>query len=227
MSDPRTAVKLDYWLVIYALGISSLVSVVLFFVEGIEYHSLYFWFLLWNLLLALIVPLLAWWLSFNLKKHAWLHFSNILLTIAWLVFLPNSFYIASDLIHAQEVASINLLFNYVFILSCIFNGFIAGYISVYMIHCQLLKRIYYRYAHVIIAMIFVLCGFAIYMGRYLRWNSWDIVSRPAGILFDLSSTIVSPSSHPGVLQTTLIFFALIGSIYVVIWQIIKLLRKPQ
>ena len=226
MSATKYKVRLSYWRIIYALAITSLVSVALFFFDAIKGHNFYYWFLLWNLLLAFAAPLLAWWLSFRLNKTAWLHISNLLITLLWLIFLPNCFYITTDLIHAQSVIGVDLLYNYVFILSCIFNGLILGYISIYLVHNELLKRLYYRYAHLIIAFVLLLSSFAVYAGRYLRWSSWDVVSNPASILFDFSDTVASPASHPEVVITTLIYFGLLGSLYIFIWQVIQQLRKP-
>jgi uncharacterized membrane protein len=226
MAIVKYKVRLNHWRIIYALALSSLVSVGLFLFDAIKGHSFYYWFMLWNLGLALIAPLLAWWLKVRLNKTAWLHVSNLLISWLWLIFLPNSFYLTTDLIHAQAVIGVDLLYNYVFILSCIFNGLIAGYLSIYFIHSELVRRLYYRWAHLIVACVLLLCSFAIYMGRYLRWSSWDIVSNPAGVLFDFSDTVTSPSSHPEVVVTTLIYFALLGSLYVVIWQFIQQLRKP-
>lgn len=216
-----------HWPLIGAFGLTSIVSAAFFLGGAIKGGSFYYWFLLWNLGLALVAPLAAWWLTYRLKTTPWISVTNIIITLIWLVFLPNSFYIITDLIHVQEYVPIDLLYNIVLIMSCILNALIAGYLSIYLIHIELLKRIKRNHAHIIITIIFLLCGFAIYMGRYLRWSSWDIVINPAGILFDLSDSIISPQTHPELFITTITFFALLGSVYILIWQFTKLLNASK
>jgi uncharacterized membrane protein len=217
----------DYKRIFYALIFSSIIAIGLLIIEAIKARSGYYYFLIYNMGLAYIPLLLAWWLTYRLQKTAWLSFSNILLTILWIGFLPNSFYMITDLIHTSESIGIDLLYNIVLIILCIFNALVAGYISLYLVHWALLKRFYYRNVHIFIALILLICSFAIYLGRFLRWNSWDVIINPAGILFDVSDSIASPSTHPQVFSTTASFFVLLTTMYIVIWQITRVLRKPE
>jgi len=217
----------DFFRIASALFISTLVTIGLIVAGSIKSHSTYFNFLIYNMMLAYIPVLLAFWLTLRLKKSAWLSTGNIIISILWLSFLPNSFYMITDLIHSQNAIGIDLLYNIVLIIACIFNSLVAGYISLYLIHWELLKRFYYRKVHLVIAIILLLCSFAIYLGRFLRWNSWDVVFNPAGLLFDVTDTIASPSTHPDVFATTITFFLLLSSIYIVMWQITRVLRKTK
>lgn len=211
----------------YAFAFSTAAAIVILVIGALKAHNDYYGFLIYNLMLAYIAPLIAWWLVERLKSTAWLSLPNIILTVLWLGFLPNSFYMITDLIHAQTAIGVDLLYNIVLIMFFIFNAVAAGYISLYLIHWSLLKRFYYRYAHIIIAGVLLLCSFAIYLGRYLRWNSWDVITNPAGILFDVSDTILSPSTHPQVFATTVSFFLLLSSMYIIIWQALKVLKRSQ
>lgn len=203
-----------------ALLFSSLISVLLFLGRAVHYGSSDYWFLNWNLFLAWLPLLFAWQLHKCLKTQAWSTWQNLTLSFLWLGFLPNSFYICSDLVHLPIFSAGTILYDVVLLLSFSINGFFLGFLSLFIIHNQLFKRIKQR-SHFIIAAILLLCSFAIYLGRYLRWNTWDVLINPAGLLFDLSDRIINPASHPQTFVTTLSFFALLGSIYVVIWQIIR------
>jgi uncharacterized membrane protein len=189
------------------------------------YDESQYWYLNWNLFLAWLPLLLAWWLSKYLKKHSWQNWQALLLTLLWLGFLPNSFYILSDIMHMQTDFITNPLYTTVMMVSFSLNGLILGFMSLYIIHKQLLKRIKKVNAHIIIASILLLCSFAIYLGRYLRWNTWDVLINPAGLLFDVSDRITNPVAHPQTLTTTVIFFALLDSVYAVIWQAISTIRS--
>lgn len=215
----------DYLRIIYSLAFSTFIAALLLVVGAVKAHNAYLWFLIYNVFLAFIAPLVAWWLVFRLRTSPWLSLPNIILTLLWLGFLPNSFYMITDLIHANTAIGVDLLYNIVFITLLIFNSLVAGYLSLYIVHKALLKRFYYRYAHLIIGGVLLACSFAIYLGRFLRWNSWDVITNPAGILFDVTDTVVSPSTHPEVFATTVSFFLLLVSMYVVIWQILRAVKK--
>lgn len=205
-----------------ALGGAHIVSILLFLARTADASNPRYWFLLWNAFLAVLPLGLAWWLSDRLQKSRWKRWLNIALTLLWISFLPNSFYIISDLIHLHQTGEVSLLYDAVLFMSFILNGLIAGYISVYLVHRQLLRRMAYPFAHIIIGGVFLLCGMAIYLGRYMRWNSWDLFLHPAAVLFDISTQFISPASQ-GLFGTTISIFVVLTSTYVIGWQIIRLL----
>lgn len=228
MARPNlSAVPERYAGVVTAILVSNMVSLSLFGIRVLGSDGTRFWFLFWNLLLAWVPLLLAVTLVKNLKHQPWAAWQNIALTITWLAFLPNSFYIVSDLIHLHLTGEINILFDTVLFFSCIFNGFVFGMMSVYLVHGQLIKRLPNWRAHTVIGLVFGLCGLAIYIGRYLRWNTWDILVHPAGVLFDLSGRVVNPAAYPQTFTTTVTFWVLLGSIYYVIWEVAQLLRQSK
>jgi uncharacterized membrane protein len=183
------------------------------------------WFLFYNLLLAWLPLVAAIVLVERLKKVRWSSGQGIGLTFLWFMLLPNSFYIASDLVHLENSNEIGKLYDAVMILSFAFNGFLLGYLSLFLVHRQLLARFQARTAHTLIAIAIFLCSFAIYLGRNLRWNSWDVLINPAGLLFDISERMVHPLQHPATYKTTLVFFILIGTMYWVVWECAAYLRK--
>ena len=210
MSIPKTVKVL-----LFSSGVSGL----LFIARALSLGSTDYWYLNWNLFLAWL-PLLFSYLAIRyVARHGWLHPKGLLLVALWLAFLPNSFYIATDFIHLLESPTSSLLFDTVLILSFTFNGFLLGYLSILPIHSLLIRRLRPTRAHITIAGTFLLCSFAIYLGRYLRWNTWDIVSNPLGLLFDVSERFINPSSHEQTFRTTALFFVLISTFYVVLWQL--------
>jgi len=74
--------------------------------------------------------------------------------------------------------------------------------------------------------ILLLCSFAIYLGRDLRWNTWDLFVNPAGILFDVSDRLINPRAHPQMFVTILSFFVLLSMVYYLIWNVIHTLKPP-
>lgn len=206
---------------LYAIVLANGFSLALYVLRVAGTGSFRYWFMLWNLFLAWLPLLFAWLLSRSLRHGRWASAKNLIYTVGWLLFLPNSFYLVSDLIHLQTTGEINILFDAVLFFSFIVNGYLAGLWSVYLVHRQLKRRQDEASSIALIIAVFFLCGFAIYLGRTLRWNTWDVLINPAGILFDASEGIINPLSHPQVLVTTGSFFLLINAIYWVGYHLIQ------
>lgn len=214
-----------YKTILQMLIVTNLISVLLFGLRLIGAENFRYWFMLWNLTLAWIAPLLAWWLVMRLRNQPWSNWFNIVLSVAWIGFLPNSFYMVSDLIHVQQTGEVNIIFDTVMFSSFIFNGFIAGYLGTYLIHGELLKRFSVRAAYGLVIGIFAICSFAIYLGRILRWNTWDALLQPTGLIFDISDTFIRPLEHPQAFVITFSFTILITSFYLLLLEVFKALRS--
>lgn len=212
-----------------ALAASSLASVGLFFVGAWSNQSFEFAYLMWNLFLAWIPLFLVLQLERVLRTNLWSSWVALLFTALWVGFLPNSFYLITDYIHIQEVTPrVDLLYDVVMFSSFIFNGVLLGYISLYLVHWQLVQRVSARLATALIGFVLLLSSFAIYIGRELRWNTWDIIANPASLLLDVSDRVLNPREHPQAFTTTVTFFILLTSIYAVIWTIARYAsRRPQ
>lgn len=225
VAGTRTAVMQGpYKNIIVLLILSNALSVLLFALRIIGADNTRYWFMVWNLTLAWIAPVIAWILIRRLHHAPWKHWLNIVLTMLWLGFLPNSFYMVSDLIHVELTGEVNIIFDAVLFTSFIFNGFIAGYLGTYLVHRELLKRMTIPKAYVIILAVFMLSSYAVYMGRVLRWNTWDALLQPAAVLFDVSDTIVRPLSHADAYVITGSFTLLISVFYLFAFEIMRTLR---
>jgi uncharacterized membrane protein len=153
-------------------------------------NSIYLFFLVWNLFLAFI----PYFFIIYLKRQISLQKSKIrtlLLLFAWLLFLPNSFYILTDLIHLSQSSNHLVWFDLVVFSSYALIGFAIGIISLIEF-----ENIMENYASsliikLIIPSICFLCGVGIYLGRILRYNSWDILSNPIELFQDILTSVLS------------------------------------
>jgi uncharacterized membrane protein len=216
--------KLQSHTIFWPLLVSSLLSAVLFACRMWGGGTTRYWFLLWNLLLAWVPLLLAWWLAIRLRTTGWMNWPNVLVTAAWLLFLPNSFYLVSDFVHLEATGEVSLLFDVVMFMSFAWNGLLLGFAAVLLVHRELLRRVRTRLSGQLVAMVFILCSFAIYLGRYLGWNSWDIIFNPAGIIFHLSDRLVSPASYPNTFTTTTFFTIALGAMYYTVFRLVAAIR---
>lgn len=206
---------------------ASAVSIGLFGVGAISNQSFHLSSLVWNLALAWIPLFFALWLERTLSRKLWSSFQALALTILWILFLPNSFYMITDFIHLQEVQRVDLLFDIVMVSSFVINALLLGYISLYLLHKELEKRLTKRWTVTLVGLVLLLSSFAVYVGRDLRWSTWDVIVNPASILFDVSDRVLNPATHPRIVSTTLSFFVLLTSIYITIYYIARVLRAQK
>lgn len=200
------------------LGVSSFVSLGLYAYGALRNHSLEFSYLPWNLILAWVPLLLSIRLVGVLKNKRWSSWETMIVSVLWIVFLPNSFYMISDFIHLQEIRRPDLLYDVLMFTSFIFTGVVLGFCSLYLIHLEFIKRFTNRTVMAAIGTILVLCSGAIYIGRDLRWNSWDILANPTGLLFDVSDRLMHLSAYPQMLVTIISFSLLLGTMYGLLWR---------
>lgn len=212
---------------VIALGCSTLVSVSFFVYGAFRNSSFEYSYLLWNLFLAWLPLAFALWLTRILRTQLWSSWPALGVSFLWLVFLPNSFYMISDFIHLQNVSRVDILYDAVMFTSFIALGVLLGITSLYLIHREFKKRFSPKGAAAWIAATLLLCSFAIYLGRDLRWNSWDVLTNPAGLVFDVSDRLIHLSSYPQMLVTVTAFFALLSSIYGLAWTGVALLKPIQ
>lgn len=209
------------------LVISSAVGVLLFIYCAAIDHSLAFSFLLWNLCLAWIPLIISTRLIYVLAYKVWSSWEAMILSILWLVFLPNTFYMISDFIHLQTAPSNNIVYYAVTFASIIYTAVVIGLISLYMVHIELNKRLRSNWALAVMAVIIAVCSGAIYLGRDLRWDSWAILTNPGGLIFDISDRLIHISDYPVALGTTGIFFVLLASMYFLAWNGIKVISRQR
>lgn len=204
---------------------ATAVSLLLLVADSLRNHSFYFSYLIWNLFLAWLPLLFAYHLVKVLRHKLWSSWEALAVSALWLAFLPNSFYMVSDYIHLAEVGERDLLYDAVMLTSFIVVAVVMGVSSLYLVHRQVIRRLSPRNRALWLGMVILLCSFAIYLGRDLRWNSWDILTNPGGLLFDISDRFMHPASYPDMFQATGIFALLISSLYGLAWYGIRLARS--
>lgn len=206
---------------------ANAVSLVLYLIAGIDNSEFAYSYLVWNLFLAWIPLALVLWLAKVLRSRLWSNWLPLAITVAWVLFLPNSFYMLTDYIHLYEVPRLYVLFDVVMFTSFILNGLMLGYLSLFLVHQEFLKRLSRRASALLVGGVLLLASFAIYIGRDLRWNTWDILFNPASVIFDVSDRIINPSAHPQVFSTTFSFFVLLASVYIVVWHMLRAARTQK
>lgn len=179
---------------------AAVLAVALLFVRMKFTKSLFLAFLVWNLFLAFI-PLGISSLVIRIKRNVVL---QLLLLGSWLLFLPNAPYIITDLKHLHwhdPMLWISTLVVALFALS----GHVAGLYSMYQVHTYVFKKPDGKLAWASIALLSFGTGLGIYLGRILRFNSWDILHRPFAILESVTDIIFHPLRYKMAWEITVVF----------------------
>ena len=166
-------------------------------------------FLVWNLWLAWIPYLLSDWLK-KVQLPAVIFFA---IGLAWLFFLPNAPYLITDLIHLRSRPPVPMWYDAVLFMLFATTGLLLGLLSVARIEGLLSRRWGPQPALWTIVAIFFLCGIGIYLGRILRWNTWDLLTHPKSIAGDLLLMAVYPRQHLEAWGISMMFFVLMTVLY--------------
>ena len=184
------------------LTVSMVLSIVLLMIKIKLAHSFFLLFLVWNLFLAIIPFAITTYLISLPKLNK---FSMLIWFGVWLLFLPNAPYIITDLMHLRLNEDPYLWLDILVVASFAFNGLLLFYFSVLDMKKMLqsyLKKPIVNYGLILICF---LSGFGIYLGRFLRYNSWEILSKPKYLLLDIIKIIIKPLIHKEAWLFTILF----------------------
>lgn len=188
-------------------------------------------YLLWNLVLAAVPVAIATGAHtlierFSKRKTALIF--GLSAFFLWLLFYPNAPYIFTDFIHvirksnlgsisAAWMSQLDLLwFDIVMNAAFAFVGHYMGLISMYLMH-GIMRRLFGRLAGSLLMIPPVLLsGFGIHMGRFSRFNSWDLIAHPISAGQALLATLAQPSA---------VLFSLAFSFFIAITYLIFYLVK--
>jgi len=190
-------------------------STVLLIIRMMATKSFYYIFLEWNLFLAFI----PYVVSGILFKHRWLRTNNYLLALfglIWILFIPNAFYILTDLFHLGETGAAPLWFDLLLILSFAWNGMVMGILSVRQMEKIFHEKFSTRNELIFLYPVMWLNALGVYIGRYLRFNSWDIITSPFRLVIDIFELLTHPFAHKNAFAMVITYSVFMTLIYLTI-----------
>jgi uncharacterized membrane protein len=202
------------------LGAGSVICICLLMIRTCISSNLHYYFLIWNLLLAWIPFLISSALTKAVQRGD-RNWKTTLLFFSWLLFFPNAPYIITDLFHFHQKPMVPLWFDLVVIISFAWNGLMLGFISLMSVQHFLNKKYSIRSGWFMITVILFLCGFGIYLGRYQRWNSWDLLTNPVLLISDVGDHLLHPFLHPRTIGVTLLFAVFLLINYITLCFLVK------
>jgi uncharacterized membrane protein len=182
-----------HWPLFGALVLASAASAALVTARVVHTGRLTYAFLVYNLALAWIP------LGFAAATHALAGLASRSAAVAaagcagaWLLFFPNAPYLLTDLMHLRVQSNRLLWFDVIALPSFAWTGLALGFVSLFLMQGVVAERVGRLWSWVFAAGSIGACAFGIYLGRYRRWNSWDVLFEPLGVARDVLGLAVHP-----------------------------------
>lgn len=186
--------------------------------------TLMYLFLIWNLFLA--------WIPFQLSvlldsKKITSHRAAYFVLAGWLLFFPNALYIITDLIHLEDIETdVPVWFDAILIFTTSVAGLILAFASLFKVETFLQQKIKQPIVNRLIIGCLFLGSFGVYLGRFLRWNSWDIVTHPLILLTQIAAPFILPLQHYRTWGVTGMLTCLFCLLYFTIKKLPGLFKEP-
>ncbi|MBA3799485.1 MAG: DUF1361 domain-containing protein [Geodermatophilaceae bacterium] len=210
--------------ILSALVLAALLPMSILAVRITTFDDLTYSFLAWNLFLAGLPVAFA-----ALAEVAWRFRRRVLtfgLLVGWLAFFPNAPYITTDLIHLRERPPVPIWFDALILNSAAVAGLLAGFVSLYLVHQMSEERFGRIWGWALCAAVLCVASFGVYLGRFARFNSWDIATAPREILYDVSERVGDPLTGSTAIAVTLSLTAFQLLSYIIIRSVGRLAAAP-
>ncbi len=136
-----------------------------------------------------------------------------LLLVSWLLFFPNAPYILTDLFHLKLTTGVPVWYDLILILSYAWTGMFLGFLSLRDLESMLLLKWKPRRVQIFVSGLLFLASLGVYLGRFLRWNSWDILQHPMTLLGDVADRFFHPMDHPRTWGVTILLGLFLNMVY--------------
>lgn len=170
------------------------------------------WFLVWNLFLAWIPMVCA--VGFALAARRW---TLVPIGLCWLAFLPNAPYLATDLVHLGNGVELwRHVLQYGF---AAWTGILLGVLSLRLVHRRVERELSALWGWLVAAVSVGLCAVGVVIGRFQRWNSWDLATQPDAVLSATLEWVRSPLAHVQSTGVAVAVAAFFGLAYLTVWSL--------
>jgi len=180
--------------------------------------------LIWNLFLAWIPFILSYVAHAISWRRIWLYLVIPFVTILWLLFFPNAPYMLTDLQDlARTATDAPLWYDVIIVVWCSWTAMMLGVVSLYLMQ-DIVHRTFGRFiGWAFVFVISAASSFGIYIGRFVRLNSWDILQDPAETAIDILGLVIDPTRRLAAFTFLYTFFFLF--VYLLLYSFSHLLQE--
>ena len=134
----------------------------------------------------------------------------------WFIFLPNALYVVTDLIHLDIVSTVPKWYDALLLFAASMVSLLMAFISLLRAETFLLYRFSNKIVNAVMLTVLFFGSFGVYLGRFLRWNSWDVVSNPVSLFFSIAERFIFPFRHLQTWGVTAMFTILFYLLYMAV-----------
>lgn len=176
-----------------------------------------------NLFLAWVPYLLALSavaLHQNAPRRPWL-FRGV--AVLWLLFLPNAPYLITDWLYLRNWQE-ELWFAIGMMTACTLCGMLLAAVSLHLMQTVVHVRMGLDAGRMVAVVAITLSGAGVYLGRFVRLNSWDAITHPRSVWNDAVASLQAQQNHAGILAFSTLFALLFGGVY---YAVVEMRRAPR
>lgn len=222
----KLALKRETAMPMLALILASAASVALVGARVVYTRNIMYAFLVWNLFLAWLPLVFALFASDEFQGGTSRSWRFLSLAGAWLLFFPNAPYIFTDLIHLRTRFFQHFWVDLTLILLCAVTGLVLGFVSLFLMH-SVVTRVFGRLTGwVFIAAVTGVSGFGIYLGRFMRFNSWDVLFKPVELYRGIGNLSANRLMNPNPLAFPVLFATFLFISYLMLYALTHLKPAP-
>jgi uncharacterized membrane protein len=218
----KLALRRETAMPLLALAFASAASVALVVARIISTGNLRYGFMVWNLFLAWLPLVFALLACEAYQTSSPRHWRFIGLAGAWLLFFPNAPYICTDLIHLTTRYYSHFWVDLTLILLCALTGLVLGFVSLYLMQSVVEQKLGRPASWLFIAAVAALSGFGIYLGRFMRFNSWDVLFRPVQLYRGIGNWVADPLADLNSLAFPFLFAGFLFITYLMLYALTHL-----
>jgi uncharacterized membrane protein len=200
--------------VVASLGLASLGCCGLVLVRNIQTGNPNFRYLVWNLCLAW-VPFVLALLFYDGQRRGMRAPRLAALGALWLVFFPNGPYIVTDFVHLSRDSLSPLWFDGLTIGAFAATGLLLGLGSLYLVQSAVRREL----GWIVVGATIVLGSIGVYLGRFVRLNSWDFFTNPHYVAYLVKLRLADPFGNPRLIAVVATSTLMLGAAYLLVYAV--------
>ena len=215
-----------WWAPLLSLILASALCGALIVVRAVYAGHIAYKFFVWNLFLAWIPLALAIVLHARRELGRRWSLLDAGYGLLWFLFFPNAPYIVTDLVHLHARPGVPYWYDIISVMAFALTGLLLGCLSLYLVQEVVRDGLGRACGWVFALLMLALSSFGIYLGRFVRWNSWDALTDPLDTLTG-AAKIANPFTNPQAAAFSATFFALALVCYLIVYSFTHLHRRPE
>lgn len=180
---------------LYPIILSTAFALVLFSLRVFQSYTLAYSNLIWNLFLAWVPLLFSLWAAVLYTSRPDRRWVIVFPGLLWLLFFPNAPYIITDFLHLKERPGVPIWYDILMLAAFAWTGFFLAITSLRTMQLLVKTQLGWLLSWIFAGGVLAMAGIGIYLGRFSRWNSWDVFFSPKEILYDVAVRVLHPLSN--------------------------------